>query len=273
MPRPIWSGMISFGLVNVPVRLYNATKKKTVRFNQLRKGDGCRIRLKKICSSDEKDVQQGDIARGYEVSPQRYVVVTDEDMEALAPKASRLIEIGTFVKLEQIDPIYYEQTYYLMPDKGAAKAYSLLLTAMNDTGKVGVARFVLRNKEYLAALRPYQNILSLSVMLFSDEIVSVGEFEEVPEQIELNPKEVNMAKQLVDTLTMEFEPEQYKNEYYYKILDMIEKKAEGEVIESQPASTNDGKVLDLMAALEASMKAIKDSNSKTKKKSKLKKEA
>lgn len=258
MQRPIWSGAISFGLVNVPVKLYNAVRKRTVSFHQLRKSDGCRIRLKKVCSTDGAEVAAESIVKGYEVSPDRYVVITASELQALYPEASRSIEIEDFVRLDEIDPLYFEQSYYLLPDKGAGKAYRLLLAAMREAGRVAVARFVLRNKEYLAALRPTGKVLSLATMHFADEVIAQEELEGLPEN-ETAPtaRELAMAGQLIESLTAAFDPQKYRNEYHRRLMDLIERKAEGQEIVARPAAEEGAKVIDLMAALEASLAAVK----------------
>ncbi|WP_312524112.1 Ku protein [Anaerospora sp.] len=261
MARPMWNGSISFGLVNVPVKMFNSVKKKTLHFNQLRASDGCRIRLKKVCSNDGAEVESEDIIRGYEISPERYVTVTDEELQVLNPKTTRSIDIEDFVSLEEIDPIYFEQSYYLVPDKGAAKAYSLLFAAMKKTNKIAIARIVMRNKQYLAAIRPAGRALSLATMYFADEIVSQNDLEALPADIEPNERELTMAEQLITSLSSPFEPEKYKDEYREKVLDLIEKKAEGQTVTLQPAAPEGGKVIDLMAALEASLKAMKKEDS------------
>ena len=258
MQRPIWSGAISFGLVNVPVKLYNAVRKRTVSFHQLRAKDGCRIRLKKVCSADGTEVPAESIVKGYEISPDRYVTVSTEELQTLYPQASRSIEIDDFVRLEEIDPLYFEQSYYLLPDKGAAKSYKLLMTAMRDTGRVAVARFVLRNKEYLATLRPAGLALSLATMHFADEVVPQEELEGLPgEETAPTDRELAMASQLIESLTAEFDPKKYRNEYYRRVMDLVERKAEGQKIVARPAAEEGAKVIDLMAALEASLAAVK----------------
>lgn len=266
MLRPIWNGAISFGLVNVPVKLYSTVKKKNVRFNQLRKSDGCRIQQKKICGKDGAEVPTEEIVKGYEVSPERYVVVSEEELVALSPRKSRSIDIQDFVNLEQIDPIFYAQSYYLVPDKGAGKAYSLLLTVMRQSNKVAIARFMLRNKEYLCAIRPIGNVLSLVTMVFADEVVPQSELEGLPEAIiEPSERELQVALQLVESLSSNFEPEKYKDEYRERVLKLIEEKAEGQtvMVEKVPEAQK-GKVIDLMAALEASLSQIKKKNTKGK---------
>lgn len=262
MPRPMWSGSISFGLVNIPVKLYNAIKKKSIHFNQLRKSDGCRIRLKKVCPSDGTEVPADNIVKGYEISPEQYVVVTSEELEAIQPKNARTIAIEDFVNLDQIDPLYYNSCYYLTPDKGAGNAYFLLLAAMQSTRKVAIARVVMRNKEYLTAIRPMGKALALSTMHFADEIIAAVELEELPTDVsEPNKKELVMAEQLIESLTTDFEAGKYHDQYYQQIMDMLEKKAEGQTVINQPDVKEGGKVIDLMAALEASISAIKEKNS------------
>jgi len=265
MPRPMWSGSISFGLVNIPVKLYNAVKKKSIHFNQLRKSDGCRIRLKKVCPSDGAEVPADNIVKGYEISPEQYVIVTSEELEAIQPQNARTIAIEDFVKLEQIDPLYYNSCYYLAPDKGAGKAYFLLLAAMQNTGKVAIARVVMRNKEYLTAIRPTGKALALSTMHFADEVIAATELEELPTEVaEPNKKELAMAEQLIESLATGFEPDKYHDQYYQQVMDMLEKKAEGQTVISQPEVKEGGKVIDLMAALEASISAIKGQNDSSK---------
>lgn len=260
MPRPMWNGSISFGLVNIPIKLYNAVRRKTLHFNQLRKSDGCRIRLKKTCQLDGQEVANEDIVKGYEISPDRYVIVDSAELEALQPKKSRSIEIETFVNLREIDPILYEQSYYLVPDKGAVKPYQLLFTAMQETKKVAIAKFILRNKEYLAAIHPVGQALTVSTMFFANEIVQQAELDDLPSaDTVVAKKELAIALQLIESLSGKFVHADYHDEYREKTLAMIEKKAEGqEVIEQKDeALPQKGKVIDLMDALEASLSALK----------------
>ncbi|MDF2635425.1 MAG: repair protein [Pelosinus sp.] len=261
--RPVWKGMLSFGLVNVPVTLYKATRSKTISFNQLRKSDYSRIQYKKV-AGDGAEVPASEICKGYKLSEDRYVVISDADLESIAPKASRIIEISDFVKLEEIDNRYYDSSYYLVPDQGAGKAYALLLQGMTESNVVGIAKFVLRNKEYLAAIRPTDQVITLSTMLFADEIVPVKELEnDLPTNVELSDKELGMAKTLIDTLITKFEPEKYENEYHKQVLAMINTKAGNDQVVATPVDTSPYFV-DLMAALEASMSAIKKNESKKK---------
>lgn len=253
--RPMWKGMLSFGLVNVPVTLYKATRTSKISFNQLRNSDYSRIQYKKV-ASDGVEVKADEIVKGYPVSADRYVIISKEDLEAIAPKASRIIEISDFVHLSEIDNRYYDNSYYLVPDQSAGKAYALLLRGMAEANVVGIARFVLRDKEYLAAIRPTEEVITLSTMLFADEVISTKELETyLPTNVELSDKEMNMAKTLIDSLITSFDVTKYKNEYQKQVLEMIEKKAGNEEIVTTPADTAPY-YSDLMAALEASMKAI-----------------
>jgi DNA end-binding protein Ku len=258
MPRPVWNGTITFGLVNIPVKLYNRTNKTAVRFHQLRKTDGCRIHYNKVCSSDGEEVKGQEIVRGYEISPQRYVRVSAAELDALYPEATRAIEIEDFVKLDQIDPIYYQQSFYLVPDKGAAKSYALLRQAMENTGRVGIARFVLRNKEYLAALRPAGRALCLSAMLFHDEVVDPSVLEsDAPAESQPENSELRMAVKLIESMAANFDPAKYRDTFRQKLTALIESKAAGEQQILRPAAPDKGKVIDIMAALEASLAASK----------------
>jgi len=256
----MWSGAISFGLVNVPVKLYSAVSRKTVRFHQLNAKTGHRIAQKRVDSATGDEVPYEDIVKGYELTKERYVVITPDELEALDPERSRTIDIEDFVDLEDIDPVYYDHPYYLVPDKGATKAYGLLLNAMEESGKVAVARVVLRSKEQLVAIRPAPgNVLTMETMLFADEVVPPEELDDLPEETDLkaSQRELTMAQQLIDSLSSDFEPGKYRDEYREKVLELIERKASGEEIAVQPEAPEPKKVPDLMAALEASLAAVK----------------
>jgi DNA end-binding protein Ku len=260
MPRAIWSGSISFGLLNVPVKLYSAVARKNVSFRELRQSDGSRVRHKRVAEADGEEVAYEEIVKGYEISPEQYVVITRDELEALDPKKTKAIEIEDFVSLDEIDPIYFDHPYYLGPDKGAERAYALLVKAMEDERKVAVARFVLRNRESLAALRPMDGVLTLTTMRFADEVVAPQELGEiVPEDVEKPKKrELDMAKQLVGQLESKFEPDRYRDEYREELLAMIERKAEGEeVVEAVSDEPKPTRAPDLMAALEESLAAVK----------------
>src|SRR5215210_1949073 len=260
MPRSIWSGAISFGLVNVPVKLYSAVSRKTVRFHQLNGDTGNRIQQKRVDPETGDEVSYDQIVKGYELTRDRYVIVKPEELDALDPERTRTIDIEDFVDLEDIDPIYYDHPYYLVPDKGAAKAYGLLLGAMERSGKVAIARVVLRSKEQLVAIRPAGDLLMMETMIFHDEVVAHDEIDELPDAKELkaSDRELKMAQQLIDSLSAEFEPSRYHDEYREKVLELIERKADGEEIAIQPQADEPAKVPDLMAALEASLAAVKD---------------
>ncbi|HEX2411400.1 MAG TPA: Ku protein [Solirubrobacteraceae bacterium] len=260
MPRSIWSGAISFGLVNVPVKLFSAVSRKTVRFNQLNKETGNRIQQKRVDPETGEEVPFDQIVKGFELGKDRYVVITPEELDALDPDRTRTIDIEDFVDLEEIDPIYYDHPYYLVPDKGAEKAYGLLLNAMEASGKVAIARVVIRSKEALVAIRPAGDLLTMETMLFHDEVVPHDDLDDLPEAKDLkaSDRELKMAQQLIDSLSGDFDPSKYRDEYRDKVLDLIERKAQGEDIAVQPEAPAPAKVPDLMAALEASLAAVND---------------
>jgi DNA end-binding protein Ku len=256
----MWSGAISFGLVNVPVKLYSAVSRKTVRFHQLNGKTGHRIAQKRVDPTTGDEVNFEDIVKGFELSKERYVVITPDELESLDPEKSRTIDIEDFVDQVDIDPVFYDHPYYLMPDKGAAKAYGLLLGAMRESGKVAIARVVLRSKEQLVAIRPAPgNVLMMETMIFADEVVPPDAIDDLPDAKDLkaSDRELKMAQQLIDSLSSDFEPGKYQDEYREKVLELIERKASGEEIAVQPEAPAPKKVPDLMAALEASLAAVK----------------
>ncbi len=260
MARAIWSGAISFGLVNVPVKLFSATSPKTVRFHQLSSKTGARIRQKRVDPTTGDEVPYEEIVKGYEITPDRYVLISNEELEALDPKATRTIDIEEFVDLAEIDPIYYDHSYYLAPAAGGAKAYRLLVDAMREAEKVGIGRVVLRSKQQLCALRPTGEVLTLSTMLFGDEVLEPDRLDELDAvgEAEATKRELTMAQQLIDSLSADFEPSKYQDEYRERVLDLIERKAAGEEIAVQPQAEEPAAAPDLMAALEASLAAVKD---------------
>jgi DNA end-binding protein Ku len=263
MPRSIWSGAISFGLVNVPVKLYSAVSRKTVRFNQLNEKTGNRIQQKRVDPESGDEVPFEQIVKGFELTKDRYVIITPDELDALDPERSRMIQIEDFVDQEDIDPIYYDHPYYLVPDKGAAKAYGLLLNAMEASDKVAIARVVIRSKEALVAIRPAGDLLMMETMIFHDEVVPHDDIDDLPDSksLKVSDREVKMAQQLIDSLSSDFDPSKYRDEYRDKVLDLIERKASGEEIVVQPEAAAPAKVPDLMAALEASLAAVKDDES------------
>jgi DNA end-binding protein Ku len=260
MPRAIWSGAISFGLVNIPVKLYSAVSRKTVRFHQLDREDNQRIQQKRVNPRTGEEVPFENLVKGYELAPDRYVVITPEELDGLEPQKTKTIDIEDFVDLSEIDPIYYDHPYYLVPDKGAEKAYKLLLEAMKESGKVAIARVVIRSKENLVAIRPLDGVLTMETMLFADEVVPPDGIEDIPSsdgKAKTSAREVEMAKQLIDSLTAEFDPDKYRDEYRDRVLDMIERKADGQDVVVEAPEEEPQKVPDLMAALEASIKGAK----------------
>jgi DNA end-binding protein Ku len=269
----MWSGAISFGLVNVPIKLYSAVSKKTVRFHQLNGETGNRIAQKRTDSVTGEEVPYENLVKGYELTKDQYVLINPDELDALDPEKSRTIDIEDFVDLSEIDPIYYDHPYYLVPDKGAAKAYGLLLNAMQESGRVAIARVVLRSKEQLVAIRPDKDgrLLMMETMIFADEVVPKEDLEGLPEaeELKVSEREVKMAQALIESLATDFEPERYKDEYREKVLELIEAKADGQEIAVAPEAPAPTEVPDLMAALEASLAAVRsDDDEKPKKKSK-----
>jgi DNA end-binding protein Ku len=261
MPRAIWSGSISFGLVNIPIKLYNAVSRKGVHFNQIDSRTGSRIKYQKVSAADGSEVPSEAIVKGYELSSGDYVLVGDDELGSLDPEASRTIDIEEFVDLADIDPMFYESGYYVAPDKATLKPYRLLVQAMEESQKVGIARFVMRSKQYLCAVRPKDGTLVLSTMVYADEVNDPAEISELAaiEGVEVSAKELTMAKQLIDSLSEGFEPAKYEDTYRVKVLDMIERKAGGETeIVAAPVPMSEEKVVDLMAALEASVRDAKE---------------
>jgi DNA end-binding protein Ku len=263
MARSIWTGAISFGLVTVPVKLYSAVNRKTVRFHQLSGKTGVRISQRRVDPSTGDEVPYEEIVKGYEITPDRYVVIEPGELEALEPKKTKTIEIEDFVELADIDPIFYDHPYYLAPSAGGAKPYRLLLDAMRESGRVAIARVVIRSKEQLVALRPMRddNVLGMSTMLFADEVVDPDNIDEVEaaNEVETTDRELDIAKQLIESLAGPFEPEKYRDEYRDEVLGLIERKAAGEEIAVQPAAEEEAEpVPDLMAALKASLDAVRE---------------
>jgi DNA end-binding protein Ku len=257
-PRSLWKGALSFGLVNVPVRLYTATEDKTPSFNQLRASDHSRIGYKRVAKADDKEVEYEDIVKGYEYEPDRYVVFTQDELEAMKPPSSRTIEILQFTPLEQIDPIYFQRAYYLAPDPSGAKAYALLARAMKDQKTVAVCKIAVRDKEHLATLRLREDVMVLETMWWPDEIreVSLADFD-VDELPEPRKQEVQMAQTLIENLTEDFDPAQYRDEFRERLLEAVQQKVEGQEITIADEGEEPAAVLDLMAALKESVEASK----------------
>lgn len=260
MARAIWSGSISFGLLNVPVKLYSAVARRNVGLREIRESDGARIRHRRVAEGTDEEVPYERIVKAFEIAKDRYVPLSREELEGLAPEKTRAIEVQDFVDLEEIDPIYFDSPYYLGPAEGAERAYSLLARAMRESGKVAIARFVFRNKEHLAALRSAGDLLTLTTMRFADEVVPPSELEDVlpAEMPKVVKREVEMAEQLIDSLTRDFDPGAYRDEYREQLLATIERKAEGEEVLAAPEveAREPTRAPDLMAALEESVAAV-----------------
>ena len=260
MPRAIWTGAIGFGLVTVPVKLYSALDRKSVRFHQLSGKSGVRVVQKRVDPQTGEEIPYEEIVKGYEIAPERYVVIAPGELDTLAPKKTKTIEIEDFVELAQIDPIFYEHPYYLAPGTGGAKPYRLLLEAMQQDGRVAIARFVMRSKEQLVAIRPMGDVLEMATMLFADEILAperIGEISELAE-VKTTKRELDVARQLVDSLAGDFDPDAYRDSYREEVLALIERKAQGEEIAVQPAPEElTAPAPDLMSALKASLDAVR----------------
>jgi DNA end-binding protein Ku len=251
MPRPLWKGAISFGMVSIPIKLYTATEEKDVRFNLLHRTDHSRIKQKRFCAEEDIELEQQDIVRGYEISPGRYVLVEDDDLEKVPVSTTRAIEITDFVSLDQIDPIYYQKTYYLEPEELGKKPFALLMRALEESGRVAIAKVSLRQKEQLCTLRVYQNTIAMETMFYADEIRSPADLDVPGPDMEISDRELTMARSLIDMLTQEVDFASYKDAYREVLLEVIRKKAEGELVEvPQPVAA---KVTDLMEALRASV--------------------
>jgi len=262
MPRSIWTGAVSFGLVTVPVKMYSSIQRKTVRFHQLNGKTGVRIQQKRVDPTTGDEVAYEDIVKGYELTPDRYVVIEPGELDALDPKKTKTIDIEDFVALDEIDPIYFDHPYYLAPAAGGAKPYRLLLEAMRDTGRVAIATVVIRSKQQLVAVRPMSNgdALGMATMVFPDEVIDPSAIDEIPsaDEIKVTKREKDIAKQLIDSLAGPFDPDKYRDTYRDEVLDLIERKAQGEEIAVQPAADEeDAPVPDLMSALKASLDAVR----------------
>ena len=259
MARPVWSGTISFGLVNVPVKSYSAVRDHDVHFHQLDKGSGSRIRYQKVAEGSGKEVDADDIELGFDVGKGRYVTFDKDELAELKPESTRAIELSDFVALADIDPIYYERTYWLVPaDDAAKKAYHLLLAAMEDKGLVGIGTVVMRNKQYLAAIRPLDGVLAMSTMRFADEIVPRSQIDDLPRRTKPDAGNLRIATQLLDAMSSDWDPRRYHDTFTEELRDRIAAKDKGQdVVEKSTPAEPGAKVLDLMAALEQSVEAAK----------------
>jgi DNA end-binding protein Ku len=257
--RAIWSGSISFGLVNVPVKLYSAVKQQDIHFNQLEEKTGAHIKYKRVSEKTGKEVDYEKIVKGYEIAKGKYVTITTDELASVAPRATRTVDIEDFVEIDEIDPIYFESTYYLAPaGEGASKAYGLLLKGMEATSKIAIGRFVMRTKEYLCAIRPYDGVLALNTMLFPDEVVSKKDVPDLPaRKPSVGDKELKIATSLIESLSTSFKPSAYKDTYRQQVLKMIDQKAKGKEIVAPEEPEEQAQIVDLLAALEASVEAAK----------------
>jgi DNA end-binding protein Ku len=260
MARAIWSGSISFGLLNVPVRLYSAVARRNIALREIRESDSSRIKHRRVAEGTDEEVPYDEIVKAYEITPGRYVPLSKDEMSALAPEKTRAIDVQDFVEVGEIDPMYFDSPYYLGPADGAEKAYSLLAAAMESSGKAAIARFVFRNKEHLAAIRASKGALTLTTMRFADEVVPASELDDVLPQKKpkVAKKEQEMAEALIDSLSTDFKPSDYRDEYREQLLALIETKAEGkEIVAAETEEPQATKAPDLMAALEESIAAAK----------------
>lgn len=255
MARSIWNGAITFGLVTIPIRLHSAVEEKDISFNQLHAEDNGRIRYKRVCEACGKEISQDEIIKGYQYEKDTYVVFSKDDVQRIPPDSSRAIDIVAFVDLEQIDPIYFQRPYYLVPEKTGIKAYRLLERALTEAGKVGLAKISIRDKERLATLRVRDGVFVLETMHWPDEIRE-AQFDELEKAPEIRKQELEMARNLINNLAADFDPEEFKDEYRLRLEEAIQSKIEGEEIAVPPAK-EPTKVVDLMEALKASVEATK----------------
>jgi DNA end-binding protein Ku len=265
MARAIWSGTISFGLLNVPVRLFSAVARRNIALREIRESDSARIKHRRVAEGTDEEVPYENIVKAYELSPGQYVPLGKDELAALAPEKTRTIDVQDFVDIEEIDPMYFDSPYYLGPAEGAEKAYSLLAKAMESSGKAAIARFVFRNKEHLSAIRASDGVLTLTTMRFADEVVPPSELDDAlpDKQPKVAKREQEMAEQLIDSLSTEFNPGDYRDEYREQLLSLIEQKAEGkEIVAPEAEAPKATKAPDLMAALEESIAAVKDKGGK-----------
>jgi len=254
MPRAIWKGAVSFGMVSIPIKLYSAIEEKDVAFHLVHKKDGARIKQQRYCPEDDAVIEWNDVARGYEIGPGQYVILEQEDFDKVPVDTTHTIEITDFVPLAQIDPIYYQRTYYLEPDKVGAKPFALLREVLRDSELVAIAKVTLRQKEQLCTLRLYEKTIALETMYYRDEIRSTEDLVDTS-GIAISERELTMAKSLVEMLRTDFDPTKYHDNYREALLELIEAKAEGQEIKRpQPAA---GKITDLMEALRTSIEAAK----------------
>ncbi|MEJ7727524.1 MAG: Ku protein [Actinomycetes bacterium] len=260
MARAIWTGYLSFGLVVLPVGLFSAIEQRDMRFNQFERGTGKRVKYKRVAEDTDREVPYEKIVKGLETASGDYVMLTPQELASVEPGKSKTIEIGDFVSLDEIDPIYFEKSYYLAPkDKDAGKPYALLLQAMQDAERVGIAMFVMRGRQYLAAIRPSDDVLVLETLYYADEVRDPKtSLDRLPEQVDLSSREIGVAKSLIEQMTVPWEPDRYKDAYREAVLDLAKAKEDGKEVTVAPVKKEDTKVVDLTAALERSIAAAKE---------------
>ncbi len=256
----VWKGSISFGLVNIPVKMFTATEDKDIRFKYIHKECHTPIKYKKTCPSCNKDVQPEDIVKGYEYEPGKYVILTEEDFEAIEVKSEKTVEIMDFVKLEEVDPVYFDKTYYLGPQETGGKAYTLLREALSGKQRIAVAKITIRERESLAVIRVYKNVLVLETIFYPDEVRDSKQVPGVPENLQTTKAELDMASQLIDNLTTAFEPDKYTDTYRERLLERIYSKVEGKefVVRKETDKEN---IVSLMEALKQSIQMSKEKSS------------
>ena len=253
----VWKGAISFGLVNIPIKMFTATEDKDIKFRYLHKSCNTPLNYRKVCPNCNLEVKEDDIVRGYEYEPGHFVVLNDADLESIQKQPGvRSIEILDFVHLSEIDPVYFDKTYYLAPQDTGGKAYNLLRQAMNDTGRIAIARVTIRSKQTLAALRVYQNALVMETLFYAAEVRPTSQIPGLPEKVDTDAKELDIAIRLIDNLTAAFEPEKYTDEYNTALTELIQKKIEGKEVQVAPQAPKQN-VIDLMEALKASLQESK----------------
>lgn len=263
----MWKGSISFGLVHIPIKLFSATESKDIKLRMIHKECNSPIKYERTCPVCEKEVESAEIVKGYEYEPGKFVILDEDDLEKIELEQSKSVEIIDFVKLEEIDPIYFNRSYFLGPSENGQKAYMLLKQAMEKTGKIGIAKIMIRSKQHLAVVRVYKNALVLETIYFPDEVRNVEHVPGVPENIELSEKEMNTAVQLIEQLTTTFEPEKYTDDYRTALMDLIQGKITGNEVQT-PTKAPQANVVDLMEALQASIDQTKPKKRKTTRKKK-----
>jgi DNA end-binding protein Ku len=253
MARALWKGAINFGLVHIPVSLWKATRPQDLHFRMLHEKDLEPLKQKKVCSVENVEVKPDEIVKGYEIRKGEFIKVEPEELEALEPENSHSIDIEDFVDIADVDPIYYETAYYLAPERGAAKPYGLLVAAMQESGKAAIARFVLRTKQHLVLMRPFEHGISMSTLFYADEVMSIEEVPGIPKEANPSRQELEMAIRLIESMSNQFDPEQYEDTYRERVVEMLKQKAKGKAITAPKQKEEPARVIDLVSALQASL--------------------